>query len=35
MRAPPTEERQVVWEVLAQFWVDTWYKERRFVRARA
>jgi hypothetical protein len=20
-----TEERQVVWEVLAQFWVDTWY----------
>ena len=25
MRAPPTEERQVVWEVLAQFWVDTWY----------
>ncbi len=25
MRTPPTEERQVVWEVLAQFWVDTWY----------
>jgi hypothetical protein len=21
----PTEERQVVWEILAQFWVDTWY----------
>src|SRR5881628_4139533 len=25
MRAPPTAERQVVWEVVAQFWVDTWY----------
>jgi hypothetical protein len=25
VRTPPTEERQVVWEVLAQFWVDTWY----------
>jgi hypothetical protein len=25
MSAPPTEERQVVWEVLAQIWVDTWY----------
>ena len=25
MRAPPTEQRQVVWEVLAQFWVDTSY----------
>ena len=25
MSAPPTEERQVVWEVLAQVWVDTWY----------
>lgn len=23
MRSPATEERQVVWEVLAQFWVDT------------
>ena len=25
MGAPPTEERQVVWELLAQIWVDTWY----------
>jgi hypothetical protein len=25
MRVPPTQERQVVWEVLAQIWVDTWY----------
>ncbi len=25
MRAPPSEERQVVWEILAQYWVDTWY----------
>jgi hypothetical protein len=25
MRAPPTEERQVVWEVVAQFWVDSSY----------
>lgn len=25
MSASATEERQVVWEVLAQFWVDTWY----------
>lgn len=25
MRAPPTEAQQVVWAVLAQFWVDTWY----------
>ncbi len=25
MTAQPTEERQIVWEVLAQFWVDTWY----------
>jgi hypothetical protein len=25
MRDSPTEERQVVWEVLAQFWVDTSY----------
>ena len=25
MRDPPTEARQVVWEILAQFWVDTWY----------
>jgi hypothetical protein len=25
MGVSPTEERQVVWEVLAQFWVDTWY----------
>ncbi len=23
--APPTEQRQVVWEVLAQLWVDTSY----------
>jgi hypothetical protein len=23
--APPSEERQVVWDVLAQFWVDTSY----------
>jgi hypothetical protein len=29
MRAPPTEERQVVWEVVAQFWVDTWYDARQ------
>jgi len=27
MKAQPTEQRQVVWEVLAQFWVDTWYDE--------
>jgi hypothetical protein len=26
VRALPTEERQVVWEVLAQTWVDTWYE---------
>jgi len=25
MRPPPTEQHQVVWEVFAQFWVDTWY----------
>jgi hypothetical protein len=25
MRDPPTEERLVVWGILAQFWVDTWY----------
>ncbi len=25
MSASPTEQQQVVWEVLAQFWVDTWY----------
>src|SRR5512143_987258 len=25
MRAPPTEQRQVVWEVVAQLWVDTSY----------
>ncbi len=26
MRTQPTEEQQIVWEVLAQFWVDTWYE---------
>jgi hypothetical protein len=25
MKSPPTEEQQVVWEVVAQIWVDTWY----------
>jgi len=29
---PATEERQVVWEVLAQFWVDTWYDDAQLDR---
>jgi hypothetical protein len=32
MNAPPPEERQVVWGVLAQFWVDTWYDAEQLDR---
>lgn len=31
-RPGPGEERQIVWEVLAQFWVDTWYDDEELER---
>jgi hypothetical protein len=27
-----TEQRQVVWEILAQYWVDTWYDDEQLDR---
>ena len=35
MKAPPTEERQVVWEVLAQCRVDTRYDDGELARLRS
>ncbi len=29
MDIPASEQRQTVWEVLAQFWVDTWYDSKQ------
>ncbi len=29
MNIPVSEQRQIVWGVLAQFWVDTWYDSKQ------